>query len=88
MRNVVRCKGQPNLSKKHEYSSKSQPSLLEEHVAGIGTMNLCMAECARLVLIGLIVERRRARRGEIHRGGMTLHAERVHIAANEQSGIW
>ena len=50
-------------------------------------MDLNVANCASLILIGLIVEGRRARRGKVHRSGMTLQAQRVHIVTSEQTRI-
>jgi len=65
---------------------RSHP-LLEKNAAGIGAMNLRMADRAGLILIGLVMERGSARRGEVHRSGMALQAEGIDIIACQQARV-
>ena len=50
-------------------------------------MYLHVADGASLVLIRLVMERRRARRREIHGRRVALQAEAVHVAASQQARI-
>jgi len=47
-----------------------------------------MTYSAGLVLIGLVVERWRARRSKVQRCRVTLQAQRVDIVAGEQPRVW
>ena len=50
-------------------------------------MDLNMANGTGLILIGLIVERRRAWRRKARRCGVALQAQRVHIVTSKQTRI-
>lgn len=51
-------------------------------------MYLRVADRAGLVLVCLIVERRDTRSREVHGCRMALEAQRIHIVAGQQPGIW
>jgi hypothetical protein len=68
-------------------SSSVPPLSLEEETAGVRAVDLDVTIRAGLVLIGLVMEGRRARCGEVHRCGMALQAQRVHVIAREQTRI-
>ena len=68
-------------------SSSVPPLSLEEETAGVRAVNLDVTIRAGLILIGLVMEGRCARCGEVQRCGMALQAQRVHVIAREQTWI-
>jgi len=50
-------------------------------------MYLHVTNRAGLVLIGLVMERGRARRGKVHRRRVALHAQRIDVVTGKQARV-